>query len=685
MNPTCRYIIVRREDDPNAIVAVASVPDRGGPSRLPWERPVKRLRGDVEPGRAYVVGCSTEPDAAYAPDLLALAPAISAADVDPLRRRRRDLLLGAAMPDLGEFGRVSIGTPVPSKDEAPALRRPSRRVDPLYARSCPSRWIVAFPRHCRTREDLEHAVSHTWRGLRPDLIRYDADSWVDARTGIDGLMPIVGFAVREAEAADIGDLLALGPEEGVSAPFDYLDMRSTEAVVADMPILATELMSLESAGRDAGEAIRRALETGRDFDPRLAARLRSAATVAEDSGLAGRLLDWTLERAGWKEIERRTVRKAETRLLDQVERRAGESLAEIEAAHEALVRTLSKVEEYSANREPEPMSEMLAEIEARLSSLASGMAEMIEARLAEVELSRDASREALLADLRREWEATADTSRGAAAERPLDGRGLVGEAKTIEDPADRATALNEAATAGNLDIPPMFAIATLSLSGYLPIVSSRVGPNFGAVLATVAGGGHLFRIDCDPTLVTPDDVRGRLKRTGVLEIEDDACAALLVSNLNLSPAVYWLDAFLGEVVEARRGRLIVLATAADHPFRHGLARHQLERVVPLEAGIADGPSSDRPVEPRRFPAIVTNASSPGDIGGHLDSIADDMELPHLRALARIRRVAVAAFGNPDLVGPELAKRLAAWWQGVQTGRPPADGVGALLVKDGDWT
>ncbi|MCR9216922.1 MAG: hypothetical protein NXI14_06940 [bacterium] len=690
MTTSSRYLIVQPQVEPGSVVTVAKLSEHNGLSPANPQHNVEISSADIEPFRAYMAMVtsvlSSRVGSTFKTSLLREAQ--SEKESRPSLQRRRLDLMGSAASNLSAHATIDADQSFSADENGPELVHPPKKiVEPFRVSTPVQRWITAIPRRYTGPADLRRAIEHDWRGIRPDLMRYD-DAWLDLREGIDGLVPIVRYETSSAEARELGTLIVLGPADGVQRPFDYLDFRDPEIVDADLPLLAGELLGLEANGMDASEALRRLLHE--DVDPRLVARLRAAAAVAERRGLAGRLLEWTLDRAGWPDIERRVLQEAETRLLERLEERSDEILSRIEAAQALLPSVdLPRVDD-QFDQPTQKKVGIDGDVEDRLIGLAEEIEESLIAKFKDFAMSRDASRGAALEglarqvdELRQEIESSIDEVPPYGRDKPFPIPGVIGRASRVQHPDDRCSVIHEAGAEIGLDANAVALLVVLSATGYLPVLPSSVAGDVGGLLAGVAGGGHLFRLDCDPTLVTFGDAESRLKATGILDVHDEGCAVLLLRNINLSPAVYWLDAF-SETMRERARHVIAFGSVADHPFRHGLTRDQLGRVAPINIAGGDRVAMAA-THPRRFPAAAMLVTG--------DAKADPADVPLVADPAHLRKLTEIAIQSKAIFGVGIAQaeaqvhvdRLVAWWTAVSTGAIPSDGVGALLVGEGSWS
>ena len=678
------YIVVKEDGE---AYAVASLSGRGVLSPLNPRRRVDQVPDHVEASRAYFVAVENEErilEPTPKPNALLLAPrAAPALQPISIQRRHTDLM-GGTTSALGAFARVDTGTTFFENGKAPEDGQKGGSDSLLLLSDSWQRWTTALGRrHSRT-DDLGRLVEHSWRGVRPDLLYYD-DGWLDLRSGVDGLIPIVRYEAANAEARDLGTLLLLGPIDGVQPPIDYLDRRAPETLEADLKVLAGELIALETSDKNAAEALRHLFKNS--VDPRLVARLRAAANQSNGRGLTGRLLEWTLERAGWAEVERRSIDNAEKQLADRLEERGRTILARIDARLGMLPveRTIAEGEEVETST-----AATLEEMEDRLLGLAEGIEESLVAKFADFAASRDASRRKVLKELREEIEGLRSLPERVELPEAASGSPETDdapdpdpEAELLHEPAARYDALRDAAVRGGLAPEPLAMIAALCRSGYLPILSSGCAADVAFTLASAAGGGRLFRIDCDPTLVTIADVEERLHVARFHDARDDGQVVVLLHHLNLSPTVYWFDALLDDLLRHARGTLVV-ASVAEHPFRHGLTRPQLLRTAPLDIArrVRSTPTQSRPT---RFPI------APSSAGGQ--SAIAPSDVPFVASAEHAARMGEIASNSRALFGSGIAsadmkvyvESLVDWWTSLEEEQSRPKGIGALLVGEGSWS
>ena len=130
--------------------------------------------------------------------------------------------------------------------------------------------------------------------------------------------------------------------------------------------------------------------------------------------------------------------------------------------------------------------------------------------------------------------------------------------------------------------------------------------------------------------------------------------------------------------------MLVLASVAEHPFRHGLTRSQLIRTAPVEIA-GRGRSTLTQSRPTRFPIAPSSADGRPAV--------DPADVPLATSAGHTARLAEIASNSKALFGSGIASAdmklcvdaLVDWWTSLEEEQSRPKGIGALLVGEGSWS
>lgn len=580
-------------------------------------------------------------------------------------------------------GRPEVGTEKKSRDH-PA-RVPSRSelrdelsLSALITAEVPKRRFVGAVLDSRQSNPATRTIRALDLGW-VDLVHLEGDRWIDLRprpaTSPPGLLPIVcGPRPLEPSGAEWAE--AFNPDLGLTQ-VDVLDVRDEAEILADMAPLAAALSAIPSVDPDVLASAVQTLETScRQVDPFVVARLRAAARVTHDRGLSGRLLDITLDRAGWHEVQVR-----------EVARRVEAHLAKAEAEAAALV---SAAEEHIEEKRRD-MERQLEEVVSRVTEADETIRRLDERRsvlsqaivAAELEGQRTVSRligEALdddgpfsralvarIVDRLRTEIAPSDK----APEPNCSCEALLEQQPAVCDP-DLGDAVGAAADFYGVSATATRQAAAACLAGILPVVVGTAAGDLPQAIAHALAGGSLYRIDCDPSLLHVDDLK---RRSDLVACRDRALATphllhvLHLAAVDLAPTTYWIDRLTaGRDASVVPPNVLILTTASGGDDRNALREDQLLGTLLVVAEAQDAMRSlwkDRP----RVIAAAPIMEELKDLRDDLLELSEWTErIPSSRrwweALARLRRVGRVLLGLSNKEVDAMIEATLSWWSGV---------------------
>ncbi len=246
----------------------------------------------------------------------------------------------------------------------------------------------------------------------------------------------------------------------------------------------------------------------------------------------------------------------------------------------------------------------------------------------------------------------------------------------IKDVEDRISALTKAARAMALSKDTVASTLAFAATGHLPLLTGSLSDRVAECIAWCLAGGRLQRLDCDPTLISLDDVLDRkvlrdlLRRVGTSE---GAVHVLHLSGVDQAPSRYWLSGLLHRLATSTDvDRILVTASLRGGEGRNAMTPIDLRRCVPVVASASSRPPLPLECATRDDVGRYHEVLSKADIAHERDIWEDaslqegstatkEPSIEQLQVLARLRSACEHLLSESSLYS-DLSTVLWRWWE-----------------------
>ncbi len=420
-------------------------------------------------------------------------------------------------------------------------------------------------------------------------------------------------------------------------------------------------------------ALERLLSEHSDLDTRLVRRLRSLAHATAEEGLTGRLLERTLERGGWNEVETR-----------EVERHRSEQLVLLD---KEIAARRSEAEKVDKERH-DAVRKAMGELEARLETARAGVKDQEEraaaaTRTVATTLSElKELRRSIVAEVREDLR----KSEGVASSREISSSTFAPpiwpEGSVIHSAMATDQAFAKAARTKGVDEAIVRKAFCTAAAGLVALMDDDLLPIVSEIVASTVGAARIT-IHCDPGLLAMPDV---LERSGVLDLLSSSegqsrYVVLELVNLLAAPSSYWIEGFGGPwrrtapVAE----NVLVLASPGATPDPNPVAPRQARALVPIGEG---GSGHDLPIHRHILPYKIIDATAlDAALREYLESPPQGVPPPFMVCLVRYRAVARQILGLNQRMVNDMVGNVARHFQAVaDTDAVEFNAVAAMLGR-----
>ncbi|MGZ2258541.1 hypothetical protein ACVC7O_14645 [Roseobacter sp. A03A-229] len=374
----------------------------------------------------------------------------------------------------------------------------------------------------------------------------------------------------------------------MSAAEDFLDLRSKDEILGDLGPLSRTLRELEAPDGEAIAKLIDQLALNKKIDPEVVRRLRSLAQVTEDGGLEGSILELTLRRAGWFDVERREISRLRSEKLSSLDAELAQKRASAEAEAALALRASEEVAEQLKLRLNE-VSEEISNFESRTTDA--------QAIAAAAMLDLDSFRRSVAEIVRQDME-TNGLNLGAQRHGTPSVSWPVG--RNLKTQQEMQDALREAAATKGLSFEDLSRTFCATKAGFVALVNDKIARGVAEAISATIGAIHI-EVHCDPSLLSINDLLANKQLNEAMEAlsaSRNRFIVLELVNLLAAPSTFWIEAIGGRRRSTRTlpENVLVIASPGSTSHPNYLVSNQISSIIQTVDDAAHQVPIDLPVE-----------------------------------------------------------------------------------------